>query len=215
MVSANKVVLSGSLATGTESWSTGFYCNGNTGFVVNTPAALGTWAAAVATDFTTLLGTALKNGLSSAGAIQKVDIYYYPDIAGPAAAVGTATNFVAGLTTAKNPLPTAAVATLETGLAGRSYRGRMYWPALAWTVSASGLFAGTEPANFRTEIADMIEGICTRAPGEGGFKPVVASRTRGVVTDVTAVSNDTIPDTQRSRRDNLVGVRSRVVYPTP
>jgi hypothetical protein len=93
------------------------------------------------------------------------------------------------------PASVALVATLRTGLRGRSHRGRVYqngWTEGANTPAGAPLAAGVTATlvqwqNFLTAL------------GGSGVSLVVASYKTLVATDVASVTVDTIWDTQRRR----------------
>lgn len=112
-------------------------------------------------------------------------------------------------TSAGNPLPNqcCVVASIRTELAGRSNRGRSYLPA----PSASTISSTTAQLNNATctAIADWFGGLLAAIGADAdGATPVVASRLTGAVTTVTAVTVDSVIDTQRSRRASAVAAFS-------
>lgn len=94
----------------------------------------------------------------------------------------------------------AAVFTTRTARFGRSYRGRMYWPANGAPINGgSGLFSGMGQENA-TNLATVIGNILgAGAPFTG--RPVVVSNTKAQATEITTVSLDNKPDTQRGRQN--------------
>lgn len=203
MVGANRVVLEGGIGGGNDRWSTSCAFGGNGSTLVDDPADLQTWAAAISTGLATWTGTAIEGISGTNTTIDGVSVYYYPDVTGPAAATGQSVVAWAGTGTNIHPLPTSMVFSLGTGLAGRSYRGRMYWPAIAASVSSGGYFSTTLVGDVADDVVDLLAGIAGVVPGPGPIFPVVVSKTGGFVTGVTTVRVGTVPDTQRRRRDAL------------
>jgi hypothetical protein len=115
---------------------------------------------------------------------------------------------VAG-TGAGDPMPNqmAAVVTLRTALAGKSYRGRVY---IGGANEAENDSAGHIVAAYNTAIAAFITGVQTDMATEG-ITLAVMSRPRtappfpvawgGAITPVTAITTrDVLWDTQRRRK---------------
>lgn len=121
-----------------------------------------------------------------------------------------------GTGTATKPLQTSAVISLRTGLAGGSRRGRLYWPALGATITASTTrLSGPAPAVLATDAAlylklieDAISGVVERS-----FRLAVRSPTLGLETAVTALEIGDILDVQRRRRDKLLEGYETQTYP--
>lgn len=104
-----------------------------------------------------------------------------------------------GAGTGSNPLAyqLALCSTLRTAHAGRSYRGRMYWPCDSAAVSSPGLL----PSAKVDDIADAIGTFfdeCNNHDSGTRFV-VVASTTLSVATPVTQVTVDNRLDVQRRR----------------
>lgn len=105
--------------------------------------------------------------------------------------------------TAFNSLGTTFALKFSTGLSGRSYRGRMYWPALTNNVVIDNLLDAGYAASIRDAVADMFADI----ESDSGDAHVIASymndcewRTTGVATPVTGYSYvDLNLDSQRRR----------------
>lgn len=208
----NRVVLSGGLASGQEEWSTGVAFS-DAGSGVTGAADLATWADTIADNLGTFIGSSLDNGVSAQGTISEVSCYWYADTVGPALNVGSAVATYAGSTPATHALQTSVVMSLRTGLSGRRYRGRAYWPALGWTINTAGRFAGTEPSVAASEFVDLLGAIADAAPGASALVPVVVSRAGGFLTPVSSVAVGNVPDTQRRRRDSLPELYVTSPYP--
>lgn len=177
MPSFNRVVLSGTLASGAESFSTSCAFRPAGGGTVGSPADLQAWAEDVAAAFTgTGLGTELRNGISATGLLNSVKIYFYPSTTGPAATVGEAIANGPGTTNPSRPTTVAMVCSLQTGLAGRRFRGRMYWPALANTINTTGRFTGGVQSTAASDFAQMLTTITDTSPGGDPALASVVSR---------------------------------------
>lgn len=105
------------------------------------------------------------------------------------------------------PLQIAVVCSLRTGHAGRSYRGRQYWPggfAMVQTVNAK--LTNDQCDAYGSTAAEwgaiMKEGAQTSLSNNDIYWGVF-SRTRDVVTPVADVLVDNVPDVQRRRAKSL------------
>lgn len=111
-----------------------------------------------------------------------------------------------GTGSSTTPLPNevAIVGSLRTSLAGRSYRGRMYFPG----PKASGLTAaGRFTTGVCTALADALAAYMQPiSVSSMDLEAVVASATAGVFTLVNAAAVGDVPDVQRRRRDALTEV---------
>lgn len=151
--------------------------------------------------------------LGSTGQIDRIRIYWHPEVGAPAAlaAVGTGTP-EPGSGVINKPPQIARVYTLLTGVPGRSFRGRMYWPCVTGSVTSSFKDSGVSSSNaqfFAAVLASM-----TNLNGEAlPIEPAVVSVTRGLVTPVTQVAVGDVLDTQRRRRDNLQEIRFTAPIP--
>lgn len=204
----------GGLVIGAQRWSVG-----HTLYTTDTPT--GTQMAAIAEAALSLfksnvwVGTGvakLAPANSSFTTLDQARAYFYPPGATKATLVGNSTGAaVNGSVTSNGGAPQLAiVATLEDGLAGRNHKGRMYLPANCNLVSANTLQLSTsQAAGLAGSISDYFEAwINTNPVSSLVLSPVVSSLTAPRI--LSAVSVDTVVDTQRRRRDKIVGTRSRV-----
>jgi hypothetical protein len=169
---------------------------------IQSPTEVQAWADAVAGE--------LNGGETSWPAITalmganvnatQVHTYGYGDT-GPSVATGVADTSWLGSGSLRVPFSTAICVTKRTLIAGRSYRGRFYWPALAMSVDSDGHF--TPALALASEFASMIA-QCGNTGGPDVLEPVVYSAAKNAVTLVTSVAVGDVPDSQRNRRDNLV-----------
>lgn len=94
------------------------------------------------------------------------------------------------------PAEVAEVLTLRTANRGRSYRGRIYFPAFcAADFDASGLLDASVPTNLVTQV----DGVNALMIADGS-RIVVASYLHSTAEPVTAFTMDTKADVQRRRK---------------
>lgn len=121
-----------------------------------------------------------------------------------------------GTGTTPHPYQTSVVTSLRTALPGASGRGRLYWPANGVAINSSNLRIGSPiPANLAAAVKTLLtamDGAIT-AQLTGAVAPVVWSRTRQLLTPITAIQVGDITDVQRRRRDILVENYTAVSYP--
>lgn len=217
MPNRNKVVIGGTLgSTDAAQWSVGINFAGTLPGdpVVEGADDLTEWAVTMAgiLNLTGGIGPRMASCLTAEGTIRSVTCYYYPDGSATALNVGEATATRVGTGTVRMPAQVSAVCSLKTGISGRSFRGRFYWPAIGETMQDTLSFtAGAAPA-LAEEFRDFLQFIVDAAPGVA-VRPVVYSATRDAVTPVNSVAVGSVPDTQRRRRDNLVEAYSTADYP--
>lgn len=110
----------------------------------------------------------------------------------------------AGLGVPNKMFQSCVVFTFLTGRPGRSYKGRMYWPALAATLSADLRLSQANIDSYASNGAQLLEMIGGAGATDGEFPiPVVVSQTAGTYTPITSVRVGDILDIQRRRRDSL------------
>lgn len=212
MVAAWRATISGGLASNTERWSTGFWFGAELPLTPPSPAEVQEWATALATNLPTAVSGSLRNALGTPGTIDTVNTYFYADLTGPATLSGAAPLTLAGLGTPATPLPTSVVGSLRTGRAGRRYRGRAYWPAVALAVLPSGRFDSTVATALPARFVALAKAIEVAYPGAADIRLSVASKVAGEVTPVTSISVGDVPDTQRRRRDGLIEAYTTIAY---
>lgn len=118
------------------------------------------------------------------------------------------------------PNQSSVVFSLRTDGVGARARGRMYWPALAATLSATtGRMTSPVPATVATEASTYLRNIATAVAsvltGVDTWQPCVFSRVSASNRFVTGVWVGDVLDTQRRRRDKLPETYARAVYPPP
>lgn len=203
-----RVVLHGNLPGG-EIWETGFWMD-QTGV---TNASL---ADALAEIIAGTLNANDESGALAQMALEfwsqgmnwtEVRVYGYPTGGPRAAFVGqfTLAAPVAGSGTNQFPNQVALVLTLNSGQAGRSFRGRMYIPmgkgALDNMAELSPQLLSDFVTTWRTFFSDV------NVSATGRF--VIVSATRSVATPLSAVKADSRLDIQR-RRGNQQAIRQSV-----
>lgn len=135
--------------------------------------------------------------------------YSYADAGGTAVTVGASTGAaVAGSQTQNASAPQIAlVATLENGLAGRRNRGRMYLPVTCGITGGVPTLTQAAALAHATSVANYLSAVRILTIAGTSVSVVVSSLT--ATSPITAVSVDTVLDTQRRRRDKITGSRGR------
>lgn len=153
----------------------------------------------------------LKGILVPTSAYQEVRTYAYPTGGTQSQFIGSANleSFSGTSSAAPLPLDTCLVASLRTGRAGRSNRGRSYLPANALAVDGTGNFSLQDATNVGNAFAAVLTDMNTKY--DPGFIGVV-SFTRTLNNPVTEVVTDTKPDVQR-RRMNRNAASETVISP--
>lgn len=193
-----RVALIGSRTDG-EIFETGFWLNG----VIADNAEANAAAAVIAAAFTTAgVDDAVAPLIDNTTHYDEVRVYGYPTGGPSSPAIGSAALAVTGTGSSSGlPLQTCAVLTLRTGFAGRSFRGRMYLPALGTTLATGHLLNTGQVTACCNAFADLFTLLNTTA----GIVSVV-SQTLGVKTPVTEVTVDNRPDIQRRRANQQPSV---------
>lgn len=114
---------------------------------------------------------------------------------------------VFGAGSVTKPLQTALVASLRTGKPGRSYRGRIYFPALGADIDGStGRLSTAVIEGLSEDIGQWLHDV-----GQAGSfvlrtlaAPCVVSKRQNVINRVLTVAVGDVLDSQRRRRDGLV-----------
>lgn len=121
---------------------------------------------------------------------------------------------VAGVSNLASAPQVALVATLENGLSGRQNKGRMYLPATSGGLVAAGSFqmSSSDATAWATSVANYLAAARSLTVGSTGpHQPIVSSIT--AANPIIAASVDTVLDTQRRRRDKIIGSRGRTALP--
>lgn len=118
-----------------------------------------------------------------------------------------------GITTLRNAVQTALVGSLRTDEAGRSARGRMYFPATGIEIAASGRIEQSDALDYANGMGTLLAQVCADH-SDPTAQIQVYSRTEDVIRPVTRLLVDGTPDTQRRRRDKLVSAyQTSTTYP--
>lgn len=212
----NKMILSGSLPGG-ERWSCGVAYDKPAGLAdpLTSYNSLLSWIEddiIPALDKTEI--NALKALLSSQGRIDTVRTEYREGTELVQAAQVELGSPVAGTGTMTKVFQTAVVCSLLTGRPGRSYRGRVYWPALGAVINQT---TGRLQTPSAQGVADAMAFLLTDVGDlslEADLRPGVYSAVKDEFTYVNSISVGDVLDTQRRRRDTLVEARSSATIAT-
>jgi len=202
----NRVQISGT-SVGGEVWSCGLNYNALPG--LSSFADLGGWAAGIGAFIAGAPTSGIWAIISNLLAVTEVRTEYR----GPADELVQAAEFQlatpkVGAGTAAKTLQTSVCFSLLTGIPGRSYRGRVYWPALAYTPSATTTrFTTGDLDAWLLTLKQLNNGIkvAQNTVNPLGFVELgVRSRLLSATTVVSTLAAGDVPDTQRRRRDSLV-----------
>lgn len=188
-----KVVISGTLPSN-EIWQTAYW---TTGYAASDITDATTATLAASSAFVALMN-AVKAANGSTTLITALDRYHYSGGSAADAHGHAALSYAGSGASNFHPNQIAGVCTLRTATAGRSSRGRMYWPMTSATVGSTGLFAGGQMDAITDALAAHFTALKTAS-----FIPVVVSQTRNATYPITSVDNDEVPDTQRRRANKL------------
>lgn len=201
------LVYGGTIA-GSQKWSIGFW--------LYTPLS-GAWGLPNQATWTASLRALGETWWGSVMTIATADTVFlttatYLYLAGDttAAQVATATPSTGyvGTGTVVLPAQTSLVATLRTAVAGRSYRGRLYFPMTGGALTTGHQTATAKCDSLATATKTLIDGINALVP-TGGNPPSVRVSVRsgaggGHSTPVTQVAVNSLPDTQRRRTGSIL-----------
>lgn len=102
------------------------------------------------------------------------------------------------------PSEVAVCVSLETGILGRSYRGRSYLPGIAQAAAAAdGTINPTYYENIAAQYAGLLTSLDAHVGGETeSFMNIgVLSETKGIWTEIIGVKCGSVFDVQRRRRN--------------
>lgn len=192
-----RIVATGSLPSG-EVWNTGFWLVPATPITSIDDLLLD--MAVPQTAWNTFW--AATASLRSAGtpASQLLGYYYAGGESGGKATYSGAVPLTAndGTGLPRMPDQVAIVASLRTGLAGRSFRGRMYLPINNMTLGADGQMGSATGTLICNAVGAMLD-----ACASSSLVPNVVSATQSTQQPITLISMDTVLDTQRRRRNKI------------
>lgn len=172
------------------------------------------------TDLTKLVGeatgaltgsflvTATKALFSTLTVYQSVRAYLYTGGSSAAKVAENLTLNIAGTGVGGSlPPQIATVVSIESGVPGRSNRGRSYLPPLANAVlQANSQLASSACTQLANSFAAMLTSM--NAVTDPDCTVVIGSSTKGATVPVNAVRVDSILDTQRRRRNKIVPAAS-------
>ena len=178
----------------------------STGIVIASAAplssavALQAWATAIAAYCVASLPVPLKQLMSTGTTLTNVKTTFQQGNLQVAAGQASLATAAAGQGTATHPPQIAAVFSLITGLTGRSYRGRCYWPATGAALDAGGAF--TSPlAALAAAFDTLIKiGVAQSSSAPPSGVAAVYSVTKDITTPLTSIRVGNGPDTQRRRK---------------
>lgn len=192
----NHYVLRGT-GPGGEIWQTGYWTQ-STGSWADEPAFqdhVDFLSSAVNSFF-----NAIRSRIYSSYALTELRGYFYTGSGVSAEFVGAhayspipGTSEIPG-----SPIDTCLVATLQTGFAGRSRRGRMYLPFHGTVQVVNGSVTG-DVTQYASALKDLFDSINS----ETDEVPAVVSPTLGDSSPILAVRVDSKPDVQRRRENRL------------
>lgn len=206
-----RVVISGT-APGGEIFETGFWLFG-TGW--DTRVEIQNLADAVAASWQTTARLPLCALISHDTEYTNCKVYYYR-AGGPTATFVGERALTSGLGSGPGQIPlyTCMVATLRTGISGRSYKGRMYLPAAGVSLDTDHRFPASKASDACDGLAAWFNAInAFAAPLESTVS--VVSQFLTAHNDVNEVSIDSKPDVQRRRENKMPGgvVATHLVTP--
>jgi hypothetical protein len=105
------------------------------------------------------------------------------------------------------PPQAAMVVSLETGLAGRKNRGRVYTPGQPQLI-ANGQLLGANVDHLATNVRLFLHDCNSATVGPLSFNACIGTGDAPVITQVKV---DSVVDTQRRRRDKAVASHSSIV----
>lgn len=170
------------------------------GVPLTTASALQAWSGGIAASIPTNIGSTLLALMDANTTIVSVKCLYLlgkVQIASGITSLGTPK---AGTGTAPHPAQVSCVFSALTGLSGKSFRGRIYWPATGAAITAGGTFSQTL-ATLASDMTLFIKGVIASAAGApSGAIFGVYSPTRDIMTLGTSIRVGNVPDIQRRRR---------------
>lgn len=209
-----RLVAGGNIA-GSQTWSTGLSMNAGPGPYDQT--VLTALLNEFRTRWTTFWGA---SGAGTAGALAstladlrlfRAYLYIFP---GQPVALQAAIDItpIQGTVTPKMPPQCAVVASLRTGLPGRSFRGRSYLPAMAAALGGNAQLSFAQANSIATGYAALISAMNAYTTTGGYGDAVVAGQAGNA--PITSVVVDTEIDIQRRRADKILPAQAATVAVT-
>lgn len=213
-----KGVIEGSV--GPDTWSCGFYAQAAGAVTAaQVDAIAGAWDTDNKTEESPNAYTQVAGALSAETSIDRISVYYLPTLPGKAYEVAERSVNVGGQASGHYaPLQMAICVTLESGLAGRRKRGRIYTPATGVNLDATHSIGQGEMDAVAAAWAALIGNFLDAVRANGGgdtARIVIASTAGGYTTEVSGLSIDSRPDVIRARANKQVAHRTRYTGPNP
>lgn len=209
-----KAIIAGNIGS-TQTWSVGLSCNA------------GDFAPGVAamTSLVTDIRTACDAFFTTAGnptalwstdtAANEVKVYYYPASSTHATQQAQAPlGPYAGTNGGSLPTQTSVVASLRTGLAGRHFRGRIYWPCTGVLIGVHQLSSAQTNA-LSAATANFLTALNAIPLAANHWETIVPSSNTSSGTPVTSVIVDSKLDVQRRRADKVGALYTQETAVTP
>lgn len=144
----------------------------------------------------------LKSALASADSFTGVNAQYVIGTQVVASAYAQLGEPDDGASGERLPFEVSWVVSLRTDEAGRSARGRCYFPATGITCNGAGLIVGPAPQTFADSFGNLLADVAAGHP-DATAQIQVYSRTLDRMLPVSRVLVDSTPDTQRRRGNKL------------
>lgn len=166
------------------------------------------WAEGIGTAINAFTNNGLVNLLSSSGFITSIRTEQRDETTEALiqAAEFTLLSPEPGAGTPSKTLQTSLCISLLTGRPGRSFRGRVYWPAWAYSGTTEMRFGTTNLGTYLTgfdEIHNLIQAQAVIVNPAYSMVLAVRSRLLHESNSVQQYAAGNVPDTQRRRRDAL------------
>lgn len=201
-----RVIIGGVTPAAGEVWSVGFSMSGPNATMPQ--ADINQWALGCANAIKALVSEPLHTILSGTGGINHVRCEQRSETTEALLVAGEADIVPPRFGTggASKLLQASVCISLRTQTPGRSYRGRVYWPAWAYSNTTDLLFPSATIPAWLQSFADHVELVNAQAiivDPSYAMILVVRSRLLHVSTPVTSLAIGQVPDTQRRRRDAI------------
>jgi hypothetical protein len=196
-----KVVVRGTLASGVQDMSFGFWVLPGSWSDFPTQSQINNVRDDMVSLVPAWLGqSTVKLFWDTLDSFSSVSCYGYAATGTTAAVLADgAFTAIPGTATTGHPKETSIVVSLRTSLPGRSGRGRFYLPATGVAMSQLGLISGSTTVD---DLGDAFEDFCNALQADD-YILCVPSFTKSVTTAVSHYVIDNKPDTQRRRMDKI------------
>lgn len=204
-------VTAGGNISGSQTWSVGLSLAADD---ATTVATLQDFLAGFRTIFETRLwastGTTLRQRNSAQVTLARYRAYYYPFAGQPVGAQAAIdiTPLAGQAGGGYHPTQVSLVASLLTGLPGRSYRGRMYLPFTGATLENDNQASLTDITAMATGVKNLIADVNTLTTTTGPGDVVIAGSAGNI--PVTSVRVDSECDIQRRRANKVLALRTNI-----